>query len=242
MKFRWHHLEISPVVWLIGGLSCWLSGPFSWLSQLPFLWSTSVITLCSLVTLRFASRLTGDGYKCTKSPHPGIWYPTIPYQWVLLDTNLVSWTTCSEHNSGEHPSSSISKWMKCSNKCQRMRTQALHVKTDTENNHQPFPWLFPKCILQICGSYPAGVPSPGCFPRDCPALYGLPRFAFVCLLVILVPSAVPSLCRACAFSQKIRDGNFRVLFPVRRWSLFCDWGYLFKSSVQLKGGPVYEIK
>lgn len=167
---------------------------------------------------------------------------SIHYQGFLLDTNPFSWTTCSEHNPGQHPSSSISKWMKCSNKCRRMRTQVLHVKTDTENKHQPFPWLFPKCILQICGSYPAGVPSPGCLPRDCLALYELPRFAFVCLLVILVPSAVPSLHRASSFSQKIRDGNFRVLFLVRRWSLFCEWGHLFKSSVQLKDRPVYEIK
>lgn len=114
--------------------------------------------------------------------YQGIWYPTIHYPWFLLDTNLFSWTTCSEHSSGQHPSSSISKWMKCSNKCQRVGTQNLHVKTDTENKHQPFHWLFPKCILQICSSYPAGVPPLDAFPGTvwpCTDCQGLPLFVYL---------------------------------------------------------------
>lgn len=147
MKFRCHHLEIFPSCltrWRPALLTC-----RTFLLVVPT--ALPVIYLCChpvlFVNIEVSTVCHWRRLQVYQVAALRDLISSIHYQGFPLDTNLFSWTTCSEHNSGQHSSSIISKWMKCSNKCQRLRTQFLHVRTDTENKHQPFPWLFPKCIF-----------------------------------------------------------------------------------------------
>jgi hypothetical protein len=106
------------------------------------------------------------------------------------------------------PSPRLSKWMKCSNKSQRMRIHCLGVKTALKISINHF--HSPKCILKICNSYPAAAPSPECFPGTAwpwVGCQGLPLFVCLgCWCPLLFWATVWHV----RFHRKLRMENIRL--------------------------------